>query len=41
MNTSSLVSRNLLCAVANLLNDSGSSNMIPVANVLNHILSLL
>lgn len=32
---------NLLCAVANLLNNSGSGNMIPVANLLNQILSLL
>jgi hypothetical protein len=32
---------NLLCTVANLLNNSGSGNLIPVANLLNHILSLL
>ena len=27
--------------VANLLNNSGSGNLIPIANLLNHILSLL
>ena len=32
---------NLLCTVANLLNNNGSGNLIPVANLLNHILSLL
>lgn len=32
---------NLLCTVANLLNNNGSGNLIPVANLLNQILSLL
>lgn len=32
---------NLLCTVANLLNNSGTGNMIPVSSLLNHILSLL
>ena len=32
---------NLLCAVANLLNNNGSGNLTPVANLLNRILALL